>query len=111
MFRTEAAIRVAVRTIRFRGHVRVHRPTGGMLIVLLSLLLSGCALLLPVRGLRGADPAPTLARKLVVAKQPPADLIAEDGTRCLTTEGRFKRARVGTEAWCVWTGDGGHLRH
>jgi hypothetical protein len=79
-------------------------------LVLLGLLLSGCVIPLPMRGLRGADPAPVLAPKLVVAKHPPADLIADDGTHCLVTRRRFERTRIGSEAWCVWTGDGGLLR-
>jgi hypothetical protein len=75
--------------------------------VLLGLLLSGCVSIpLPMRGLGGANPAPALERKLVVGKEAPADLIAEDGTRCLTTKSRFKRTLIGSEAWCVWTGDG-----
>lgn len=75
--------------------------------VLLGLLLSGCVSIpLPMRGLGGARPAPALDRKLVVGKQAPADLIAEDGTRCRTTESRFKRTLIGSEAWCVWIGDG-----
>jgi hypothetical protein len=81
-------------------------------IAVLVAFLSACASVpLPIPRLReDAEPAPELARKLVIAKEPPTELIAEDGTRCLTTESRFKRTRVGFEAWCVWTGAGGHFR-
>lgn len=49
---------------------------------------------------------PEFAAKLVVGKEPPTELIAEDGTRCLTSRKRFDRTRIGSEIWCVWT-DGG----
>jgi hypothetical protein len=76
--------------------------------VLAALLASGCGSIpLPTRGLHGTDPAPSLARKLVVGKEPPVTLIAEDGTRCITSRDRFERTRIGTEVWCVWSGGRG----
>jgi hypothetical protein len=76
-------------------------------VVLAALLASGCGSIpLPTRGLHGVDPAPSLGRKLVTGKEPPVTLIAEDGTRCLTSRDRFERTRIGSEVWCVWTGGG-----
>ena len=40
--------------------------------------------------------------KRVAGKEPPATLIAEDGTRCVVTEGRYRETEIGDEAWCVW---------
>jgi hypothetical protein len=92
-----------------RGRAPFSRAS--VLVVLVGLLLSGCASIpLPVAGGRKTEPAPALERKRVAAKRAPADLIAEDGTRCLATKRRFERTEVGSEAWCVWTGDGGRLR-
>jgi hypothetical protein len=110
MLATRPTFHFGVSAARFRCRVRCLSPGAGGLVVLLGLLLSACASIpLPIPGGREADRAPVLARKLVVAKEAPADLIADDGTRCLTTERRFERTRVGSEAWCVWTGDRGHL--
>lgn len=40
--------------------------------------------------------------KRVAGKQPPTTLIAQDGTRCVVTEERYRETNVGDEAWCVW---------
>ena len=77
------------------------------LIILFGLFSGACtALSLPTRGLRGGDAPPELAQKPVVGKEPPTVLIAEDGTRCVTSRDRFERTRIGSEVWCVWTGSG-----
>ena len=74
--------------------------------VVLMCLLAGCAAVpLHMRGQRSPDPSHVLGKKLVVGKEAPLDLIAEDGTRCLTTKRRFERTRIGSEVWCLWSGD------
>lgn len=73
--------------------------------VVLASLLAGCAVPLHTRGYRRPDPTHVLGKKLVVGKEAPLDLIAEDGTRCLTTKRRFERTRIGSEVWCLWSGD------
>lgn len=40
--------------------------------------------------------------KRVAGKEPPTTLIAEDGTKCVVTENRYRETNVGDEAWCVW---------
>jgi hypothetical protein len=40
--------------------------------------------------------------KRVSGKEPPTTLIAEDGTRCIVTEGRYREAKIGSDAWCAW---------
>jgi hypothetical protein len=60
---------------------------------------------LHTRGQRNPEPAQVLARKLVVGKEAPLDLIAEDGSRCPTTKGRFEKTRIGSKVWCLWSGD------
>ena len=40
--------------------------------------------------------------KRVAGKEPPTSLIAEDGTKCVVTEDRYRETKVGEEAWCVW---------
>ena len=67
--------------------------------------VSGCMVPLHTRGQRNPEPAEVLARKLVVGKEPPLDLIAEDGSRCLTTKDRFEKTRIGSKVWCLWSGD------
>jgi hypothetical protein len=80
-------------------------PTLSLTLGLVAVLLSGCAVPLYMRGQRSPDPTHVLARKLVVEKTAPLDLIAEDGTRCETTKRRFERTRIGSKVWCLWTGD------
>ena len=77
------------------------------LALLFGLSTGACVpLFMPTRGLRGGDAPPEFAEKLVVGKEPPNELIADDGSRCITSRERFDRTRVGSEIWCVWT-DGG----
>jgi hypothetical protein len=77
------------------------------LVVLFGLSSGSCIpLSLPTRGVRGGNAPPALAAKLVVGKEWPNELIADDGTRCITSKERFDRGRIGSEIWCVWT-DGG----
>ena len=40
--------------------------------------------------------------KRVAAKAPPTTLIAEDGTKCVVGEKKFRDTDVGNEAWCEW---------
>ena len=40
--------------------------------------------------------------KPVAGKEPPTTLVAEDGTKCVVTESRYRDTKVGDEAWCVW---------
>jgi hypothetical protein len=40
--------------------------------------------------------------KRVAGKEPPPTLIAEDGTRCIVTEGRFRETEIGGNALCAW---------
>jgi hypothetical protein len=40
--------------------------------------------------------------KRVAGKEPPTTLIAEDGTRCIVTEGRFRETEIGGDALCAW---------
>jgi hypothetical protein len=40
--------------------------------------------------------------KRVAGKEPPATLIAEDHTRCVVTEGRYRETEIGSDAWCAW---------
>ena len=40
--------------------------------------------------------------KRVGAKAPPTTLIAEDGTKCVVSEKKFRDTNVGDEAWCEW---------
>ena len=75
-------------------------------LLVLTLVLDGCAAVpLYMRGQRSPDPSHVLGKKLVVAKEAPLDLVAEDGTRCLTTKRRFERTKIGSEVWCLWSGD------
>ena len=84
------------------------RPSPVLVVrcVALALLLSGCtAVPMYMRGQRSPDPTHVLGRKLVVGKEAPLDLIAEDGTRCLTTRTRFEGTKIGAKVWCLWEGD------
>jgi hypothetical protein len=70
---------------------------------------------IPGSGGRGGGPrqtgattgrGPTDARvdaKRVTGKEPPTTLIAQDGTRCVVTEGRYRETEIGSEVWCAWT--------
>jgi hypothetical protein len=67
----------------------------------LLLALAGCTSI-PLPHPPG-EPAPLLSRKQVAAKRDPQVLVALDGTRCVTTQGRFERAQPGDRVWCVWS--------
>ena len=70
----------------------------------ITLVMAGCASIpLPGAGKHDVD-RPELSRKRVVGKEPPTELIAEDGARCLTTKARFERTIIGAEVWCAWRG-------
>ena len=60
-------------------------------------LLAGCAI-----PLRNGDNAPALARKVVTQKLLPDTLVAADGTRCVTTAGKFRKTALQSPAWCIW---------
>jgi hypothetical protein len=49
-----------------------------------------------------ARPEPAVASKRVSSKEAPATLVAEDGSRCIVTEGQYRDTRVGDTAWCAW---------
>ena len=66
----------------------------------LLLALAGC-LSIPLPHARG-ERAPSLSRKEVAAKRAPRELVALDGTSCITTEARFERAQRGDRVWCMW---------
>jgi hypothetical protein len=40
--------------------------------------------------------------KRVSAKEAPATLIADDGTRCSVSEKRYAETKIGHDALCVW---------
>ncbi|MGQ0713412.1 MAG: hypothetical protein ACT4PJ_06740 [Gemmatimonadaceae bacterium] len=81
-------------------------PARSATLALIALFVSACAVVpLHTRGQRSPDPPHVLGRKLVVGKEVPLDLIAEDGTRCLTTKKRYERTRIGSKVWCVWEGE------
>lgn len=71
----------------------------------LALALSGCVVPLHTRGHRSPEPTKELGRKLVIGKEAPLDLVAEDGTRCQTSKDRFERTKIGSKVWCLWSGD------
>ena len=74
--------------------------------VVLACGLSGCmAVPLHMRGQRSPEPYKVLGRKVVIGKEAPLDLIADDGTRCETSKDRFERTKVGSKVWCLWSGD------
>lgn len=65
--------------------------------ILLLVTLSGCAI-----PLRNGEDAPALGRKTVTRKIMPDTLVAFDDTRCATTQGKFTKTQLKTEAWCIW---------
>jgi hypothetical protein len=72
--------------------------------VVLACGLAGCVPL-HTQGQRSPEPSKVLGRKLVIGKEAPLDLIADDGTRCETSKDRFERTKIGTKVWCLWSGD------
>ncbi len=73
--------------------------------LLLTVVLSGCVVPMHTGGYRSPEPAKVLGRKLVISKEAPLDLVAEDGTRCQTSKDRFERTKIGSKVWCLWSGD------
>jgi hypothetical protein len=43
-----------------------------------------------------------LDAKYVAGKEPPTTLIAEDRTRCIVTESRYRETEIGSKVWCEW---------
>ena len=66
-------------------------------------LLAACTSI-PLPGGSRERPAPALERKTVAEKREPSELVATDGTSCLTTARRFENAQPGDRVWCVWQG-------
>jgi hypothetical protein len=52
---------------------------------------------------RHGTPAAAVARREVVAKEPPSALLAQDGTRCTVDPEKYERTKVGDRVLCVWT--------
>lgn len=52
------------------------------------------------RATRADDAQVSLKR--VTAKEAPATLIADDGSRCTVSEKRYEETRIGHNALCVW---------
>jgi len=74
---------------------------------LLLLVFAGCVNVpLPHRS---GEPAPSLERKQVAGKREPNELVATDGSSCMTTDTRFARAERGDRVWCVWRDTRGRL--
>jgi hypothetical protein len=69
-------------------------------ILVLGLLLGACVFMPGTRGGPGSE----FARKLVMGKVAPNELIADDNSRCVTSRERFDRTRIGSEVWCLWSG-------
>ncbi|HKP75654.1 MAG TPA: hypothetical protein VJT67_08930 [Longimicrobiaceae bacterium] len=67
---------------------------------ILLLLLAGC-LSIPLPHQHG-ERSPSLSRKVVAGKHAPNELVARDGTSCITTEARFERTQPGDPVWCMW---------
>jgi hypothetical protein len=72
------------------------------LVVLLACALAGC--IGPARYTAGTD---GWAVKPVDGKEPPATLIARDGTTCHVTHRRFEGVQLGDRVACYWTGGRG----
>jgi hypothetical protein len=68
--------------------------------VILAALAAGCITVPAVGGrsriTRGMD------RKPVASKEPPSSLFADDGTRCVVSEKRFREVKPGDRVWCMW---------
>src|SRR3954464_8420175 len=71
-------------------------------------LLSSCARAdygenRPDSFLLSGGPQPGYAIKQVLDKQPPADLVADDGTLCRTSTQRYRATALGKWIACLWT--------
>jgi len=42
--------------------------------------------------------------KLVAAKEEPTTLIADDRSRCIVTERKFRETAIGSDVLCDWRG-------
>ncbi|HEX6747890.1 MAG TPA: hypothetical protein VF092_11420 [Longimicrobium sp.] len=69
--------------------------------LIVVLLLLGACTSIPLPRL-GQSQSPALERKLVTAKREPNQLLAADGSSCLTTAKRYSRTQRGQRVWCVW---------
>jgi uncharacterized lipoprotein YajG len=81
-----------------------------VMLLLAATLLAGCAtradnvFTAPGRLTTGsAGPQPGYAVKLVRAKQPPAEVVGDDGSLCRLTAERFARVKRGKWIACNWT--------
>jgi hypothetical protein len=59
----------------------------------------------PGRPAHGGSDAFQVSRKRVAAKEEPATLVAEDGSRCKVTTDRFKKVRERDYVTCLWRRD------
>ena len=72
-------------------------------LLAVTVTVAGCTTLPHSRGATEGSPRAKLGRKMVVRKQEPRELIANDGSTCTTTDGRFERVRPGQSTWCLWS--------
>jgi hypothetical protein len=68
---------------------------------LVALLLLGACTSIPLPRM-GQSHGSALERKVVAAKREPNELLARDGSSCLTTAKRYSRTQAGQRVWCVW---------
>jgi hypothetical protein len=80
------------------------------LLMLAVLLLSGCSpradqvLVVPDRLISGSSgPQPGYTIKLVRDKEPPYEIVGDDGSHCRLTAERFAGVDVGDWLACEWT--------
>ncbi len=82
------------------------RITAGSLAALLAVSVScarpNYAEHWPDRFLLSAGPQPGFAIKRVLEREPPATLVADDGSVCRTSRERFDRTREGRWIACLW---------
>lgn len=79
----------------------MRRLAAALLVV--TVTVAGCTTLPASRGVTEGSPRAKLGRKMVVRKQEPRELIADDGSTCTTSTERFERVRPGQNAWCLWS--------
>jgi hypothetical protein len=58
----------------------------------------------PAPGERPTDGRPAFRPKRVAQKEPPATLIAKDGSWCTVGEDRYRMIKIDDSVWCGWTG-------
>jgi hypothetical protein len=56
----------------------------------------------PDHFLLSAGPQPGFAIKRILGRQPPATLVADDGSVCRTSRERFTRTKEGRWIFCSW---------